>query len=334
MGEFVTCLLNYFTRVVVVGLIVFFSGAAQAWTRARLTDVDVELQVQSTGESEFTTSARFEVSGGQFHGFDLAPQATRTLVKEKCFARIEGGLRTHVKIKTLFDGRQRVVMANRESINEGAVVFTLVHETNLQETGALQFHNGRARLDWTPIVWDHGTDSMSVQVHLPGPGKEIDFENDAMRDYEVEVLTPDTVKFRKFRTVKWYPMQVVMDFDAHLVALKKQPSVQNTAASTAQRDHKVAPRVESESAQLDSAAPAPAYSRLIPAIIALMGLFLMVWKVRTVQRAHRDVGILVNFRLLRHTRLTQRLMLSIVAIAVGLAAQLAGSVAASVPPLA
>ena len=316
--------------VVILGMMMCANAAA--WTRARLTDVDVVLHISPSGESEYETNARFEVSAGYFHGFDLAPQSDSELVPEKCYARIEGGLRMHVKVKKLFDGRQRVVLANRDSVHDGAVVFTLVHRTSLQSTGALANHNGRARLDWSPIVWDHGTDAMSVSVILPGQSRVIEFNNDVMRDYELETRTADEVKFKKYRTVKWYSMQVIMEFDVSLVKLENTPP-----SATANLEIPIARNGSSErlsAGRIQTDVSLPLSVRLIPVFVSLLGLLLLLWKVRGVQKAHWDVGTAVQFKLLRNTTFLQRLMLSIIAILLGLAAQMAGSVAASVPALA
>ncbi|MBN2718724.1 MAG: hypothetical protein JXX14_22955 [Deltaproteobacteria bacterium] len=316
--------------VLLGGLLIPVSGLS--WTRARLTDVDVMLEVQSSGDSEFVTEARFEVEAGQFHGFDLAPQTNRTLLEEKCFARVEGGLKTHVKAKKLFDGRTRIVLANKESVKEGAVVFTLVHAVNLQKTGALRRYNSYARLDWTPIIWDHGTDSMSVSIKLPGSSQRMDFDNDVVRDYELETRTENMVRFRKFRTVKWYPMQVVVDFDAALVSLTQRTALApaDEAGGNAGQDH----RDRIVSAGVMTEQPPPLYARLIPTFVALLGLLLMVLKARGIQNAYWDVGTVARFRLLRHTGFFQRFLLSAIAIAIGTVAQLAGSIAASIPALA
>lgn len=321
--------ITYFIRlvlgIVAVVLVLGPVALAQAWTSARLSHVDVALQISPDDESIFTTQARFEVSGGQFHGFDLAPQANCTLVEEECFAKIEGGLRSHVKIKQLFDGRMRVVLANRESVRTGAVVFTLVHKTNLQETGALHKYNNHARLDWTPIVWDHGTDAMSVSVSLPGRSELFDFENGATRDYEVSGISNKTVTFKKHRTVKWYPMQVVIDFDADVVQLQNTPSEslekleeKETVGAGVVSIHKLP----------------PFWVKILPTMIVLLGLFLMMIKVKGVQRIHEDVSVALRYKLLRHTNFIQRFLLSIIALALAVVAQFMGSIAASVPPLA
>ncbi|MBN2341005.1 MAG: hypothetical protein JXX29_06030 [Deltaproteobacteria bacterium] len=308
-------------------LILATAAPSFAWTRARLSNVDVALQIFPSDESTFTTRARFEVSGGQFHGFDLAPQANARLIADECYAQVEGGLRAHVKVKVkeLFDGRTRIILANKESIHDGAVVFTLVHKINLQESGALYKHNGRARLDWTPIVWDHGTDAMSVQVTLPRTSTTFDFENEATRDYVVQNRSHQSVTFKKHRTVKWYPMQVVIDFDKELVLLKTTPDVISDSAE----------KTESSTAQV--AAPEkipPFWVTVLPSIIALIGLFLMMIKVKGVHKIHADVGVASRFKLLRHTGTTARFILSICALGLAAAAQFFGSVAASVPPLA
>lgn len=316
---------KYFVCWAILLVVGLQSECAFAWTRARLSSVEVDLRVGKSDTSVFTTQARFEVSGGQFHGFDLAPQAAIELIKEECFAHIEGSVRSHVKIKKLFDGRTRIVLANKKFIREGAVVFTLVHKTNLQQIGALSKVNHRARLDWTPIIWDHGTDSMTVTVTLPKASTAIDYKNEATRDYEVLAHSLSKVTFKKHRTVKWYSMNVVVDFDANLIAFQNHPSISKSNLDGL-RPTPIATVGESQ--------PPPRWVQFLPVWISFLGLLLMFAKVKWLSRAHSAVESQFRFMILRHTGMNHRFVLSMLAIGIGLGAQFMGSIAASVPALA
>jgi hypothetical protein len=175
---------------------------------------------------------------------------------------------------------------------------------------------------------------MSVSVKLPGQSRVLDFENDAMRDYDVETRTADEVTFKKHRTVKWYPMRVVVDFDSALVQLKNTADAPLAMASEKEMPDSGEGREQYMVASMDAEEGAPFSARLIPLFVSLLGLLLLLWKVRGVQRAHWDVGLHVSFKLLGNTGFLQRLMLSVVAVLVGVAAQMAGSIAASVPAFA
>ncbi|MFO8073430.1 MAG: hypothetical protein R6V85_16320 [Polyangia bacterium] len=306
-----------------------FSGSAAAWTSARLQSVDVKVEVAAEGESRVATVARYEVSGGRFHGFDLAPGAGEGLVPEKCHAERDDGRRIPVSFRDLYDGRTRVVLAGDDSIRRGAVAFHLVQRTDLAAEGALRRYEGRARIDWTPIVWDEGTDQMTLGFELPGPSRDapIAVDPDVARDYRVET-DRDSVSLTKYRTVRWYPMRAVIEVDPALfpsLAEAEQP------AAEAEEPRKDLAAVGSASVLEPPTAPPPLYVMLLPVLAALAGLLLTVLKTWQLRRTQLELGWPPRFRLLPRTGLAARLLLSLVAAGLGLAAQHFGSLAASVP---
>ncbi len=307
-----------------------FSGAAAAWTSARLQSVDVKMEVAAEGESRVVTVARYEVSGGRFHGFDLAPGAGEGLVPEECHAERDDGRRIPVSFRELYDGRTRVVLAGDEAIRRGAVAFRLVQRADLAAEGALRRYEGRARIDWTPIVWDEGTDRMTLGFELPGPSSDapIAVDPDVARDYRIET-DRESVSLTKYRTVRWYPMRAVIEVDPALF-----PSLAEAERSAAEPED---PREEQLAAVGSAAvlepptAPPPLYVMLLPALAALVGLLLTVLKTWQLRRTLLELGWAPRFRLLPRTGPAARLLLSLVAAGLGLAAQHFGSLAASVP---
>ena len=293
-----------------------------AWTSASLSEVHVTLDVAKEGMSRITTTARFEVSGGSFHGFDLAPLSGAELVESECSAVLDDGRDYPLSFRKLYDGRTRIVLADKGYIKRSGVNFSLVHEVDLVETGALRSHEGRARLDWTPIVWDEGTNQMSVAVNLPADSADapLSVDSGVSRDYHVEADRAG-VTFTKHRTVRWYPMQVVVDFD---------PSVVSSLGEDREEDREEAAAIANVSKPSN---PVPPHISVLPVAAVLLGLLLLARKAWRTSRALEDLGIRPRFALLRNTGFATRLGLSSIAAGLGLGAQWYGSLTASILPL-
>ncbi len=296
---------------------------AVAWTRADLATVDVNVDIDASGEARIATVARFEVSGGRFHGFDLAPLDHMELVPADSSAVTDSGVRHPLQFSRLKDGRTRVVLADGAHVSTGIVGFQLVHRSLLSDTAALRRQGTVARLNWTPIIWDHGSHAMTVTVTVPdGAAADLRADNEVTADYEITRLSDRSVQFRKYRTVKWYPMQIVVDFNPDLVRLSG-PDIEETL----RRSVPAAAPVANEPV-------APVSVALSPVLLVLLSLALMVAKAGSVRRAHRMVGVPPRFRFLSHTGTGQRVALAAIAATVGLGAFYAGSLAAAVPAVA
>lgn len=312
-------------RICLWALLVF-PIPAQAWTSASLSEVHVTLDISPDGPSRVITSARFEVTGGNFHGFDLAPMSGGQLVEEDCSAVLDDGRNYPLFFRKLSDGRTRIVLADKASVKRSGVNFTIVHLVDLVETGSLRAHEGRARLDWTPITWDEGTDQMTVAVNLPGESKDSPLAVDSAvaRDYHTE-SDATGITFTKHRTVRWYPMQVVVDFDPALVSnLTDEPD----------EDLKEAGAIAIAQTTIDPPSQTPLHIAVLPFAAVLFGLLLLGRKSWRTSRALRDLGISPRFMLLANTGPVTRLVLSLLATGLGLGAQIYGSLAASILPLA
>lgn len=304
-------------------------ATASAWTTAKLAQVDVALAVAPRGESQVTTQARFEVQGGKFHGFTLAPLPGAELVAPECRAASGDGRALPLVFSPLPDGRMRILLADGAAVGYGAVTYTLVHRIDLVAAGALRrYDGGRARLEWTPLSWDGGTDAMTVDVLLPGesPASPPSAESTVNEDYEAEA-GPAGVRLTKFRTVRWYAMRVAVDFDAGLV-----PGLR-----AARERAEAAPAAAATEPPADPAAvkrPPPPLVALAPALAALAGFGLKLRKAGRTRRAVRDLGLEARFLLLPGAGAALRFALSAAAVALGLGAQAAGSTAAGIPALA
>lgn len=304
------------------------SGEAEAWTSARVSRVDVTLEVANDGTARILTLTRYEISGGRFRGFDLAPMlAGIDLVEEGCTAVFDDGRRVPLAFRNLADGRTRVLFGDRNPVGRGAVTFSLEHRANLVEQGALRRYGGRARLDWTPFVWDDGTDTMTLEIRIPGQSRDgpILVDPDVARDYEIE-QSPDHVRLTKHRTVRWYAMRAIVDFDPALIPAL---APEDPAAAEARDDPGTV-----AAAKLTREPPPPPRLLLLPALAALLGLMLTVRKCWVMQRAHWDLGLPLLHRLLPRTTPLLRCCLALAALALALGVQYAGYLAASVPALA
>ena len=307
-----------------VASLLLLPADALGWTSARLTRVDVVVEMAPEGPSRVETAARYEITGGKFHGFDLASFPAARLLVEECSATLDDGRRYPLSIRELRDGRTRVVLGEKAYAGKGAVNFKLVHLVDLVEQGALRRYSGRARLDWTPLVWDEGTDQMTMNIFLPGTSRDAPVIPDPSisSDYEVEVRE-DGVALTKFRTVRWYAMRTVIEFDPELV-FGPIPELED--------DHSSEEPVATAAAA-SPAPPTPPHILALPVFAVLLGLLLMVFKSWRLGRALWDLGIPLRFRLLPRTGLAPRLLLTAGAAGLGLAGQYLGSLAAGVPAL-
>jgi hypothetical protein len=304
------------------------SGSASAWTSARVARVSVVLELDPSGTARALTEAHYDVAGGRFRGFDLAPMPPGTeLVSGSCSAVLDDGRRIPLSFRPLSDGRTRVLLADKNPPGRGGVTFSLEHRMNLIEQGALRRHGSRARLDWTPLIWDGGTDSMTVDIRLPGESRDapIMVDPDVARDYEVDVSAA-AVKLTKHRTVRWYAMRAVVDFDP--------ASLPVLAPEAARSDSSREGSEPALAARLSQDPPPPFRVLLVPALAALFGLLFPVRKTWHLQRALGDLGLPLVHRLLPRTGPLARFALSLAATGLALGVQYAGFLAASVPALA
>ncbi len=299
------------------------STEVQAWTSAQVFTVDVQLDVAKEGLSTVTTEARFIVEGGRFHGFDLADLPGAEIVRESCVAVRDDGELFPVEIQVLRDGRKRVLLADEKSVKHGGITFRLVHRIDLVATGSLRPYEGRARLDWTPLIWDSGVDRMKLRVSLPGVSKDGPIRSDGSvsRDYVVGVEAQE-VTLVKYRPVRWYPMQVVLYFDVRLVpGLLFDDNVANTHSSI------VVPAVTADTP------PVSFHLALLPAVVALIGLLALILKARHVRFAFHQVEKEACFVLLTRTSFHVRCILGTLTVALGVAVQHMGYLAAGVPAI-
>lgn len=308
--------------------VLLLAGGAEAWTAARVARVDVILEIAPDGASRLLTEARYEIEGGRFRGFDLAPMPRGAeLVSENCSAVLGDGRRLPLAFRALTDGRTRILLGDKNQIGRGAVTFSLEHRMNLIEQGALRRYGSRARLDWTPLIWDDGTEAMTVEIRLPGESRDapVMIDPEVARDYEVRV-DGNAVRLTKFRTVRWYAMRAIVDFDPALVGALAPEDPRPEAKRDPSFETPVAARLSHEP-------PPPTRLLLLPVIAAFLGLLFAVRKTWRMQRALGDLGLPIVHRLLPRTAPLLRFALSLAACGLALGVQHAGFLAASVPAL-
>jgi hypothetical protein len=299
-------------------------GSALAWTSARLASVDVTVEMAPSGPSTVITQARFVVSGGEFHGFDLVDLPGMELVPEESKAARDDGRLHNLAFRHFRDGRTRVVLAGKEKVQRGGISFALVHRIDFTDVHALRLYEGRARFNWTPFVWDEGLDVMRVHIVLPGKSRDasINVDSAVSRDYEVEIGA-DKVELTKFRPVRWYQMQMAVDFDPALVSNLSVPEKEEPAAVPAAV-------VGGRNPPLP---PGPRYTAVFPALAVLLGLIALFAKRLHLYRVSKQLGMVSHFQFFPATALSVRIFLTLAALSLGLAAQYMGCLAAGVPAL-
>jgi hypothetical protein len=300
-------------------------SARARWSKAAMQSVSVNVEIARQGDSKSVTEAVYVIEGGRFHGFDLAAVPGATLVPEACEAKIIGGFRRHLAISQRPDGSARVLLADKESVSSGTVVFTVVHRIDFAGSGALRNYAGRARFDWTPIIWDQGLKEMNVSIALPGESRDagIVAEKEITSDYEIVSMNAAAVSFKKHRAPRWYPMQILIDFDAALVNLPLGGEAKETA--------KTATTLRNEEGKTAAVTLSPLRRHGLSTLVALLGFIFMLIRSAEVRRAFWDMNLPGTFRLLPHTGLSARLLLSTGALFLGIYAGWRGVSAAAVP---
>jgi hypothetical protein len=304
------------------------SSSAWAWTFVSPDRAEVIIAIQEDGTATIQTTVRFEVRGGQFHGFTLAPLPGASLLSQRCSARTDDGIVHDLSAKQHSDGRIELTLANNARVSRGGMTFDLWHQIDLVEHDNLRLYEGRARLDFTPLVWDWGFESMVLRVELPGPSQDAPIELDPAitADYEVE-LTRHSICVTKFRSVRWYPMRIIASFDPNLI---QRLSMEDPKPPGGLQDESNAAL---ENAATSGSRPSPLGIALVLAVV--FGGLLALWrKAHHVHRAYAQVGVQPQFAFLPHTSLSWRVFLSTAAALGGVAAQLFTSVAAGIPAMA
>ncbi|HUT76889.1 MAG TPA: hypothetical protein VM285_04340, partial [Polyangia bacterium] len=216
----------------------------------------------------------------------------------------------------------------KSQVGRGGVIFSIEHRMNLIEQGALRRYGSRARLDWTPLVWDDSTEAMTIEIRLPGESRDapVMVDPEVARDYEVQ-LGGSVVRLTKFSTVRWYAMRAIVDFDPELVSVlapeTPEPEVDRGHGSKVMT-----------AARLSREPTPPTRLLLLPALAAFLGLLFSVRKTWLAQRALGDLGLPIVHRLFPRTAPLLRFALSVAACGLALGVQHAGFLAASVPALA
>ncbi len=193
-------------------------GSAQARAMASLPSVDVTVHVAPKGHSRIITKAKFFINDRNWKGFNLDNLKGATLVKEECKASYQNGKSLPISFISLPDGQTRVGLKKQAKLKRGSITFLLVHEIDFILQGNLRLYEGKARFNWTPLTWDESLSTMEVHIVLPGKSKKTPitpFEA-VTREYEV-VVFENWIDLTKHRPSRWYPMQVMIDFDSSLI---------------------------------------------------------------------------------------------------------------------
>ncbi len=300
--------------------LLFLTSTGHAWTEARLTRVDHALKVNADQRTaDLETRVRFEVTGGELHGFDLAalPGAVRSA--DGCFAEKDDG--TRLALKTTESGGMTSVLLAGPGVSRGGVTFVLGYRVDLAAAGALVARPDGEWLAWPAPVWDQGMDAMSLTLSL-GPGLEPAYDVSAKEDLTIDRDGAGATRFVKYRPSRGYAMTVP-------IRLSGQPLA---AAS----ERPAAPAAIVKAAPADAAKPdrtaIPLF--LVPLLGCVMGLQVILRKWRWIHAMHAVSRASVEQALLPSLGFGPRLAVSVVLVLSAVFAQVLFSAAAGVIPIA
>jgi hypothetical protein len=168
---------------------------------------------------------------------------------------------------------------------------------------------------------------MSVTVHLPmgDHTRPISVDAEIAKDYVVDIGRSD-INLVKYRPVKWYPMQVVMDFDQSIV-----PALETETVSPLNENEETVTAAVTASTNRRASPPAAGIITLAMAMLALGALILKARHVIAISRAR---GTPARFMILLRTGFAARTMLALIAMMASVAVQYAGYLAAGIPTAA
>lgn len=316
-----------FLRFFGIAIIILAASSSHAWTSAHLFNVTVTADIAPSGPSTVTTQARFIVEGGYFHGFDFVNLPGAQLDEASATAFLDDQREYKVKFKRIRGGKIRALLADDKYVRKGGITFQIVHRVDFIETGALRSYQGRARFDWTPLIWDVGLDNMQVMLRLPESLSPADAQIDAAvaKDY-VSTVSEGTVSFIKFRPVKWYPMRVVVDFDKAGI-----PSLLQENAPINDNIEPIAASAATKSSSFFSSPPVSAAGIATFVALCLLAAAAPILKARHIFRLFFCLGLEAEPLILKRTSLGVRITLGVLAVCFGAAVQLAGFLAAGIP---
>jgi len=319
-----------------VVLVVVFSlvnSVGYSWTESRLASVENLLTVNTDHKTgELVLKARFEVAGGQFHGFSMAPVQGGALVQAESYAEKDDGTRYGLSITEGRDSLLSVLLEKNKGVAKGAVIMVLKYRMDLEAAGALQTKDNARWLDWTAPVWDLGMDSMSLVLSFAGNG-EPPYSPEPIPELQADRNADGALRFIKYRPTRYYSLHVPFRLSG---ALEAQP----TAAVSLPKAGKGSPQTASASVSeepalgLGSLIAGALPLVLIPLLGGLIGFQLIMRKRRWIQSMHALSGSSVHHVLVPSLGTRGRMLVSLVLLVSAVLVQVLASAAAGVLPLA
>lgn len=315
-----------------IGTLLFAAGllprSATAWTSVSPIDADINITLATDGTAMVHTAIRLEVRGGLFHAVELGPLPGASLLASECRARGDDGVVYNLEANQKEDGRTTLALAGKTSISRGGITFEIAHQIDLIEQDSLRLYEGRARLDFTPLVWDWGFERMTLRIELPGASTDAPIVVDpaTTADYEVK-RERSAVTLTKFRAVRWYPMRAIASFDRNLVA-------RLAIGAPAGGLHKDDPLLAAAPIDQGRGQSLPFGQTALVFAVVLMGLLALWRKAHHVHLSYAQVGMVARFAALPQTGIGLRAALSTTAALAAVVVQLTCSVAAGIPAVA
>ncbi len=325
---------NYLRVIQAFSILTVLASAlpVSAWTSAHLFNVAITVDMASEGPSIVTTDVRFVVEGGYFHGFDFVELPDAVLDKNATVAFTDDQRKFNVEFKQGRNGRIRALLEDNKHVRKGGITFRIVHQIDFVAKKVLRIQGGRAKFDWTPLIWDVGLDNMEIRIRLPESrfSAAINVDKSVSEDY-VSTVSDDYVSLIKFRPVKWYPMRVVLDFNSQIISstLSENYTDETISVAPVQPSSIVSPPTFS-----DKKPQLPIKGMLLFVFVSMIAFLTSFAKARYIINALKTLGLKAEFALLKRTSFASRSILAFLAVLLGITTQASGFLAAGILPVA
>jgi len=323
--------------LLVIIIILSFSTTAGAWTRAKLKEVHHKIEINENDLSALlTTTVKFDVYAGRFHGFDLAPVKGAELDEEAVYAVRDTGEKLGVSITRVRNEYERVWVDSSKGIRRGGVTFVLPYSMRLQAAGVFEKDSGKTWFRWKAPLWEQSMEKMSISI-LTGrePVEYAWVDEDEINVEQIE----GGLKLVKHRPVRWYTMTAAVQVSlprADAASFINAPAA--AAATLPSQSESFVAATGSESVNLyNTLIGIASHKALIiysPLFAAFLGFLLALGKWRWLFRRHAEAGVRADFVFLRNTGPNARVFMSVILLFTGVCVQVLVSAAAGVLPLA
>jgi len=326
--------------LLVIIIVLSFSTTAAAWTSAKLKEVHHKIEMNENDLSALlTTTVKFDVYAGRFHGFDLAPVKGAELDEEAVYAVRDTGEKLGVSITRVRNRYERVWVDGRKGIRRGSVTFVLPYIMRLKAAGIFEKDSGKTWFKWKAPLWEQSMEKMSITILT---GREpVEYAWVDENEIKIERIEGG-LKLVKHRPVRWYAMTAAVQVSlpqADAASFVNSPAAAAATASGLPLPEDplsgaTGPRGLNLYNTLISIASQKALIIYSPLFAAFLGFLLALGKWRWLFKRHAEAGVRADFVFLRNTGPNARMFMSVILVFTGVGVQVLVSAAAGVLPLA